>query len=391
MTGAYDERDIISCSTAFQSFFGNPMANSKTFFSPDSAVVDIDIRRGNQKLACMIQRGTQARPISLQNKATDTKFSTEGRLYPLIEEVSPLAANQLLTRILGEIPYQNMSGLTKFDRARVYAMDYHKEHLRRIVRRNEYLAAQSMLTGTMPALSGDNVTDDWTYHFHRKSTHNFTTNPLWSGTTPDMLGDLDAACELIRVDGRVTPDMCVMGGYAMELFLYNETIWRTAHNRRYEMIYVNDQLPLPPAYDRFVKAGMICRGKLRTPKGYELWLFTYVDTYQDDAGVAHKYMPDNQVMVTKSDARFDRYFGPSDTFPMTAQRAQWFAEIMGFSPLAIQVPANIKDVGFALPQGAVYCDAYPSVDEKTITIRTQCAPIFATTMTDTISVMTISA
>ena len=57
MIDLFDERNVIGVSTGFQSLFGNPANASKTIFSPDSSVVDIDIMRGNEKTAALVLRG----------------------------------------------------------------------------------------------------------------------------------------------------------------------------------------------------------------------------------------------------------------------------------------------------------------------------------------------
>jgi hypothetical protein len=195
------------------------------------------------------------------------------------------------------------------------------------------------------------------------------------------MGDIDDGCQVIRENGHASPDMMLLGGQAMEVFLQDESIQTLADNRRIELIQVSTNNPVPPKFNKFVEAGFIARGRLRTARGFELWLFTYIDGYTDASGDFQLYMPEDEVLIANSQARCDRYFGPSETLPMTPQRQALYQEMFGFSPSAPPMPMNIKDPGKIDPR-MFYFDAYTESNEKQVTIRTQSAPIFATTMTD---------
>lgn len=377
MVDVFDDRQIIGVPTAGQAFFGNPGSGSLTLFSPDANIVDIDVLRGNEKLAAMVHRGTNSRPISGQQNTNEAKFTSITRKYPLIEEEGDINANQILFKVPGEKPY---STLTKLDRLRTLGMNHHLEHIRRVARLFEYLCWQSLLVGTMPAIFGTTNTD-FLYDFYRRATHIVTVGTKWDAPG-DPLADIDAACELIRQDGHVMPDMIAIGGGAMDAFVKDTTVIAQADNRRFELIEVGLGNPVPQKYMRWVDSGFTPRGRLRTPKGYELWIFTYVDTYQNSGGTAVKYLLDTQALVASSQARCDRYFGPSEVLPMTPMRASWYQEIFGFSPMAAPMPPGIKNASAILNSAMFYFDAYGSKNEKAVTIRTQAAPIFATTMTD---------
>ena len=63
MAEMFDERAIIGVSTVGQSFFGNPAHGSKTIYSPDSKVVEIDIIRGNERIGALINRGSNSKNL----------------------------------------------------------------------------------------------------------------------------------------------------------------------------------------------------------------------------------------------------------------------------------------------------------------------------------------
>lgn len=379
MVDVFDEREIIGVPTAFQAFFGRPETGAKTLFSPNASVVDIDILRGNERIAALVQRGSNARPISGQKNTDEQKWSAFSRLYPLAEEEGDITADQLNRRVAGENPY---SSITKLDRLRLLALNHHHEHMRRITRLFEYLSAQSVLTGKMPSILGT-TNNDLIYDFRRNAAHTITVGIKWdAGATAVIMADIDGGCEKIRANGHANPDMIVIGSSAVDAMINDTTIQTQADNRRFELIEVSTNNPVPPNFKRFVDAGLTPRGRLRTPKGYTLWIFTYSDVYTNSAGTATPYMPVDEALIAYSGARCDRYFGPSEILPLTAGRSAWYQETFGFNPASPPMPPNVKDLSNALNPAMFYCDAYPSANQKAVTIRTQAAPIFATTMTD---------
>ncbi len=385
MAALFDEAQIIGVPTAFQAFFGRPENGGLTLFSPDANIVDIDIVRGSETLAALIHRGQNARSLSGQKNTNIGKSSTFSRLYPLIEEEGDISADELNFRVAGEGPY---SPLTKFDRLRIKALRHHQAHIRRSVRTFEYLSSLSVLTGKMPAILGTSNTD-LEYDFRRNAANTAAGAAVWDTGTPDIMGDVDGRCDKVRLNGHANPDMGIFGGEAIASFIKDTTIKSLADNRRIELIQVTTDNPVPPRFDRFVKAGFIPRGRLRTLKGYTLWIFCSIDEYIDPAtGTSTPYMPVDQCLVAASTARCDRYFGPSELLPNTPGRAALYQDMFGFAPGMPPMPPNIKNMAAAVNPAMFYNDAYMGANQKTITIRTQSAPIFATTQTDAFALLT---
>ncbi len=376
MVEQFDEKDVISVPTVFQTFFSRPGIGQK-LYSPDANLVDIDILRGNERIAAMIPRNTISRPLGSTQKNTNVeKFSTFSRSFPLIEEEGDIGAGQLNFRTAGENPFSKKSRL---ERMRSMLLSNHKEHVRRIVRLNEVLSAESVLEGEMPAIL-DTSNTDLIYDFRRKSTHVVTLTTPWTDSSDPAISDIDTACGLIRQDGHVSPDMMFLGGDAMEAFLDSTKVQTYADNRRFQLITIDSQVP--SQYQPFIDAGAQPRGYLMTPKGFKLFLFTYVDGYTNSAGTFTKYLPDDYVLFAFSGARCDRLIGPPEKLPSIPMRDQFYSEMLGFNPNMPPVPANIKNAGQILDPGMFYCDCYPANDWKTITVRTQSAPIFVPVQTD---------
>lgn len=377
MVEAFDDRQIIGVPTVFQAFFGRPETGGMTLFSPNANLVEIDILRGNERLAAMIHRGTNSRTVAGQKNTNEQKFSSISRKYPLLEEEGDINADQLNFRMANENPYVQK---TKLDRLRMLGLNHHMEHVRRMARTFEYLAAQSIIDGTMPAIIGTTNTD-LLYDFYRLATHIVTVGTAWDASG-DILGDIDGGCDLIRQDGHVMPDMIIFGKDVVDPFIKDTTVAAVADNRRFELIEVSTNNPVPAKYARFVESGAIPRGRLRTPAGYELWMFSYIDSYDNASGTTTPYLPVDQAVLAYSGARCDRYFGPSEVLPMTPQRSAWYNDIFGFNPMAVPMPPKIKGAGDIIRPEMFYFDAYAGENHKTLTIRSQAAPIFATTQTD---------
>lgn len=380
MASVFDDREGMPAPAGFCSFFGHRPNGSEIVFSPDSNAIDIDIIRGNEKIAATVSRGSNGRVLSGQKNTQEGRFTSTTRKYPLIEEEGDITAEQLTNAMAGEARYN--SGMSQFDRMRAYAIKIHEEHMRRIARSFELLASFSVIQGQQPAMFGT-TNADLIYDFKRDSANFITVATAWSNVASDILGDLDNSCRKVRQNGRKTPDMCVLSDPDMASVIANTAVKELADNRRFELIEVGVGNAVPAKFQRFVDAGFTARGRLRTPGGFELWMFTYIDIYDDEAGDPQKYLPDNKTIVCASTARCDLYLGPPERLPLTNQDKQWYQEMFGFNMDLAPVPMNMSGTKWAdiFPM-ASYSDAYVRDGRKGVSIRTQAAPIFPTTQTD---------
>jgi len=378
MAERFDQKELLSMSTGFQSFFGRPDAGGKTLFSPDALIVDIDVIKGNEKTAALVPRGNVARMIGGTKKNLQKeKFSSFSRKFPLSEEEADISAHQLLFRSVGETPYMKK---TQLQRVRELAYDLHVETVRRHIRLFERLSAQAILTGKMDAIIGGGV--DEQFDFRRAAGNTVAAPLLWTNALADIDADFNNAWDQGRTAGKVSYDGAILGKGAMAALIKSSTMKDLADNRRYEMVRIGANETVPAKFSRFITAGMSCFGKIMTTHGHEFYLFTYQDQYDADNGVATLYMPTNQVLFFFSGARCDRYFGPSERMPVTAAEAAWYREVFGFNMSAPPMPPKIVEPGGVVVPGMFYCDAYEDIGHKTVTIRTQTAPIFAPIQTD---------
>jgi hypothetical protein len=381
----FDEKEMIGVSTGFQAFFGRPDTGANTVFSPNSGVIDIDIIRGNEKTAALIPRGTISRPLGPNQKNMNVeRFSNFARKFPLSEEEGDITADQILYRLPGENPYQRR---TRLDRMRRLGLKLHNENIRRHIRLFERLASQSVRTGKQDAILGT-ADPDLQYDFRRNPDNIISVPVAWNNAAAVIMANIDLAGDRLRVNGKVNMDMGIFGGDAMNAFLNDDKVKELADNRRFQQVTISMENDLPQRFQRFVDAGFQLRGKLQTPKGRTIWIFTYDDVYTNEAGDPVEYMPVDQAVFTSSMARCDRYFGPPETLPMIPQRVQLYQEIFGFDPSAAPMPDNIKSSGNIIDPNMFYCDAYVAGDWKKVSVRTQSAPIYATTHTDAFVTLT---
>ena len=377
--GIFDETKLIAVPTGFQAFFGNPANASETIFSPDANQVDIDIIRGNERISALIPRGSVSRSLgSTQKNLKTERFSSFSRKYPLVEEEGDITGDQLLQRIAGENPYDVK---TRMGRLRHHAAKIHSESIRKMGRLFETLAAQSILTGVQDAGGGEQ------YDFYRNSNHNYAVSASWTGGSGTIMADIDGACAKIRANGHVTADMLVLGSTAMNSIVKDTTVAGLADNRRFSYVSFGPNNAVPPKFARFIAGGFIPQGVLNTPNGNSLTLFTYLDVYTDSSGNPAVYLAADTCLVAYSGARCDRYFGPPESLPMTPMKAQLYREFFGFDPNSMPTGVKMKDAGNIIDPAMFYSDAYVSGDWKKISIRTQSAPIFATTQTDAFVVL----
>ena len=380
MANSFDELDYVGAPVGFQAFFGRRETGAATVYSPDAGEVDIDIIRGNgEPLAPLIPRGMYARPVGdLQKNLQTQKFTNFNRVYPLIEEESDLGAGQLINRTVGEPAFSQSQ---RIDRLRRLALRQHKDQVRRTIRTFEYLAAQSIMTGKMDGIIGTADTS-LQYDFRRTAAHTVTLGVQWTNASAVIMADLDAAWKMIREDAYVSADGLVLGTDAMNAFIHDSEIQLLSDNRRYELVRVSSNHPVPSRFSHLIKAGFTPRGSVTTPEGHEFWMFTYDDIYTNASAVTTNYMPAVKVLMFWSGARCDRFFGPPELLPMVPSRRQLYMELFGFSMDSPPMPPNIRGDAGLLTPGMFYFDAYAPPTWKTVTARMQAAPIFATTQTD---------
>lgn len=381
----FDEKAYIKERVAGQSFFGRPETGSFTIMSPNALDIDIDVVRGNEKIAALAPRGTVGKFIGTYHADEQIgQGTTFSRKFPLTEEVVNISSGQINARLPGEGPYE---GLDKSARLRELSRRGYMELIRRHVRLQEYLAWQSLILGVQ---SAQNIADTTVniFDFRRNSANTPSLSHGWGNALGVPLTDIDALCDVLLGNGKLIPDFAIFGGTVMRYFQANAQISTNYANKLYfDLLQFGPDFQAGPEFSRFVAAGLIPYGRLRTPKGYSLTVFTYPWGYSNSSAAFTKYFDDTKVLIGSSQARADRFFGPSEQIEMTSQDQQKLMERFGFNAMVPPLPMNIEgDGNIILPQ-QFYVDSYESDDRKAVALRVQAAPIFATTQTDAFGAM----
>lgn len=366
MAPAFSDLEKIQVGTLFLTLF----ASGATIIDPDSAVVDIDIERGNKHVSAYIARGTDAKNLS-ENRTLVGKYTSDSFEYPLIEELGVITSAMVLKRLPGE---SMRNPLTKMERQMAYAIKLHNEGLKKIIRKAEYSAAESFRTGAQT------VHQSAAYSFHRRSTHNASASVVWSTTaTAVPITDLETACGLIYLDGLATPTDAIFSDQSWREFLATTQVSNLADKRRINHFSTDMTAVAPAGYEAWIAAGALYQGQVKAGN-WVLNLWTYPAVWVTDAGVSTQYLPDEEVLVMAKSARFDRYFGPSDN--LETQSPNFYLENFGLGAID-GMPMEIMNAGI-FQSNMFYLDAFAQGNGKALTVRTQCAPIFPTTQTDAI-------
>jgi len=363
----------------FQAFYGRPGSN--TIFSPDADTVDIDIIRGNRKTAKLVLRSEVNGLLgSNQKNLNGLNYTSFARSYPLSNEGSDIASSQMLKRCPGE-PSEN--GWSKQMRRRYWAMKVHREQVARTVTMFERLAAQSIVEGKQDAIL-DTTDTSQMYDFNRSSDHSITVGTAWTTpATATPIGDLDDAARLVQANGNVRADLAIMGVDALAAFIKTAEVIATADNRGYEILRVSALYPVPATHQFMVAAGFIPWGLVRTYRGNALWIFTYDGMYETEGGVMTDILEPGTVVVGSTQARCDRWFGPSESFDdEVTGAAEFHRRAFGFDPAAMAMQANVGTATGILDPRMFYFGAYLASGQSVIHVETQSAPIFATVHTD---------
>lgn len=378
MADLFDLRRMIAVPTGFQCLFGRPQTNANTIFSPDAELVDIDIVKGKRKISALIPRGGSiTKYLGGQADLVADQFYSVSRVYPLAKEEGQINASQLLKRQAGEMSY---SPKTRFERMRQMALDIHTENARRMAGLFEVLAAQSILTGKQDAILGT-TNAALQYDFQRNSDHIVSGGTAWTGSSATPIEDLDTWAARIEHNGFVKPDFVAMAGDVIAAFIKHADISGLADNRRYELVRIGENNPVPAKFSHMVANGWVFMGKVMTFQGRELWICTYQGDYVNSSNAIVKLLPDGHLLMGSTMARCDRYFGPPELLPMVPMREQLYQAMFGFDPNLVGVPAA-TDSGSLFDSRMFYTDAYTDPGWTSVTIRTWAAPIFATIHTD---------
>ncbi len=375
MANVYDDTTLKAPSMGFQAFFArnNPMPT----YVWDQRGFSYDIIRGSKTISGLVPRKTAARNIGSTAKPNvEMKFQNHAFVFPTAVETASADWDQTLERVAGEDPF---GSLTREQRFGILLAKGGMESMRRIAGRIEKMAVESLTLGTVT------LDDGQAYDFDRASTNTFAAPLVWTNASATPLVDLDNLARVITQNGGVPPDFVVFGRETFSAFINNPNVSGPADNRRYYFVEAGDNRSisaLPPSLQWMVDAGFQHLGNCRTPEGRDFPIFNYLAQYQNDAlSTWTDYFDTKGVFMGYSEARVDRYFGPSLTIPPSQFEQQNMMQKLGVSINDVfELPSGPSGVldprmfnwDFDIPQGA----------QTSALLRTHTSPLYIPTAID---------
>jgi hypothetical protein len=263
---------------------------------------EIDIEKGSRKMAPF------QRPISEGKVMERDAFAAQSIKLPYVKPKRPTTAGDMLKRKPGETVY---SGQSLADRARAELGKDFRKLQEAIVRREEWMAAQALVTGKVE-IKGDDVHAE--IDFLRSAGHNITLagGDRWSEATATIDSDLVAWRAMIGQATGLTGRTAVLGADVAEVVLHNEKLQKLLDNRRTEAGFLKaNENPVD---------GVTYLGNLR---GIDLW--SYDEWYVDDNGDEQPMIPAKHIVLgaTGSNVRSTRHYGAIQDLESTGI-GRWF-------------------------------------------------------------------
>ena len=258
----------------------------------NSAEVEIDIEREDEDISIAIQDLSAGARNNESNLYTNKKFTP-----PIHKEKGSVNAHTLITRNAGDNPFDSVDFMAN---AIARGIKISAKIFRKIARSIEVQASQVLTTGTV-TLTDEDGNAVYVIDYKPKATHFPDSSLAWDNASSVKLTDLLGLCQVIKSDGKHTPDTLIMGEGSYELFISDDAVLERLDNRRIEG---NGIVPLERMGDGGIYRGVIEIGN------YKLDIWTYDGEYKDpETGDLLKYIPDEKVVVRASAGRLDATFG----------------------------------------------------------------------------------
>ncbi len=251
--------------------------------------VEIDIKRFGEKVAAVVTK------LSGPNYNDASLISHKEFEPPEYGEAFATDVDDLVQRLLGVDPYTD-AYIPFMSKLVGRLMDYFMEGHDMIMRGLEVQASQILQTGKLNLIGRDG-TEMYQLDFKPKATHFPTVTTPWENDGADPIGDMEQLFEVIRADGKVNPNMIIMGSKAFRAALNNATFQENLDNRRIDLGTIEP---------RMLESGATLQGRIFVG-AYEALIWTYPEVYdQENTQASTKYIDDYNVIVMSDKTRLDR-------------------------------------------------------------------------------------
>jgi hypothetical protein len=268
------------------SFFRTPPENYHR-----SEKVEVDIEREGEELAVVLTDLSQGPRYNESTKLTNKEFTP-----PIFDEAGTLNGFDLLKREAGEHPFMDPNYAANAARRAFRIFRKIELKVRRAI---EQMASQVLQTGTLTLVDKDG-NSLYTLDFQPKASHFPTVSDSWGTASATPLDDLASLARVIKRDGKVRPNLLLMGESSFDNFIRDDAVKDQFDNRRYELGNI-----APQAMDEYAnRQGHVWIGNYR----FEMW--TYDGFYVDpQTGDQVNYIDENKVIMLGTGSRLDLTFG----------------------------------------------------------------------------------
>lgn len=268
-----------------------------TFFSKEKTFVtksvDMDYKKGARKLAPFVSREIGGKVVP------NTGYTTETYTPPFIAPDKVTTIDDILDRQPGESMY---SGRTPAQRAVIQMSEDFTDLREMILRREEWMCAQAMLTGKIVVL-GEGVKDTIDFRFTNLLDISKDAKRKWKGgTAQNKYADLKAWHEKVQKEGFTNCNVCIMASDVVTEFLMDEQIQKLLDVKNYALAVIK-----PTQKENNVTyIGTIHELGLDLYQ-YNEW---YVDDWTDQANpVELPMVPAGTLMMASTHAKYSMYYG----------------------------------------------------------------------------------
>lgn len=269
-------------------FFRDTFFRTEKTFSTKG--VDVDFYKGRRQLAPFVNPRLPGRAV--EHRGYKTNYIEPAHISPF----KPTTIDQLLNRSMGEDLY---SGKTPAQRAAERLGEDLAELDEMIVRREEWMCVQAIVTGKIP-LIGEGVNLEVDFQFTNKET--LSGSDLWSADTSDPIAYLKQAQQKCQKEGYRTPNIAIFASNVADAFIRHPKVKELLDIRNIQLAVIE-----PKVLSENVRyIGYIAALNLSIYE-YNEW---YLDDWTNPAQPAEKpLIPDGTIVLASTNARYSLYYG----------------------------------------------------------------------------------
>lgn len=260
-------------------FFGRQISFETPFIDFE------EVSRKYKKLAPFVAPNVQGRVITTQGSAMK-------RFAPAyVKPKSVIDPSKIIARQVGEMPYQPMSNESR--RLAVIAEET-REHKTRIANREEWLAAQAILYGTV-TVSGEDYPSQ-TVNFGRDAslTNTLLTTAKWSETTAKPLDDILGMRRKVNTLSGAVADRMIFGTNAWDYFVARLGLNNPTTGNLLDRNFRGSESDVSRLLNGYEGAEFAGRFVGSNGASFEAWV--YNGTYEDDTGATQNFMDPRDVI-----------------------------------------------------------------------------------------------